>query len=72
MPKREPEAPVEAMPGHGALTTVTLDEHGGKTFMTLRSVYQSREDRDAVLASGMEWGARLSYLQLDEVLEGMR
>ena len=62
----------EAMPGHAAVTTVTLDERAGKTFMTLRSVYQSREDRDAVIASGMEWGARLSYLQLDEVLEGMR
>ena len=61
----------EAMPGHGALTTVTLEERGGKTFMTLRSVYQSREDRDAVIASGMEWGARLSYLQLDEVLEDL-
>ena len=62
----------EAMPGHGAVTTVTLDERGGKTLMTLRSVYQSREDRDAVIASGMEWGARLSYLQLDEVLDGLR
>src|SRR2546430_1851997 len=49
----------EAMPGHGAVTTVTLDERGGKTVMTLRSVYQSKEDRDAVIASGMEWGARL-------------
>ena len=62
----------EAMPGHGALTTVTLDERGGRTFMTLRAVYQSREDRDAVIASGMEWGARLSYLQLDEVLDSLR
>jgi len=62
----------EAMPGHAAVTTVTLDERAGRTFMTLRSVYQSREDRDAVIASGMEWGARLAYLQLDEVLEGMR
>ena len=60
------------MPGHAALTTVTLEERGGKTFMTLRSTYQSKEDRDAVIASGMEWGARLSYLQLDEVLDGMR
>ncbi|HUQ42584.1 MAG TPA: SRPBCC domain-containing protein [Candidatus Limnocylindrales bacterium] len=58
----------EAMPGHGALVTVTLEEHAGKTVMTLRSVYQSKEDRDAVIASGMEWGARLSYLQLDEVI----
>ena len=62
----------EAMPGHAALTTVTLDEREGKTFMSVRSVYQSREDRDAVIASGMEWGARLSYLQLDEVLDGLR
>ena len=62
----------EAMPGHAAVATVTLDERAGKTFMTLRSVYQSREDRDAVIASRMEWGARLSYLQLDQVLERMR
>jgi uncharacterized protein YndB with AHSA1/START domain len=61
----------EAMPGHGALTTVTLEERGRTTFMTLRSVYRSREDRDSVLHSGMEWGARLSYLQLDEVLEDL-
>jgi uncharacterized protein YndB with AHSA1/START domain len=61
----------EQMPGHGALTTVTLVERGGKTFMALRSVYQSATDRDAVLASGMEWGARLSYLQLDEVIDSL-
>jgi uncharacterized protein YndB with AHSA1/START domain len=61
----------EAMPGHVAETTVTLDERDGKTFMTLRSVYQSKEDRDAVIASGMEWGARLSYLQLDEVIDAL-
>jgi uncharacterized protein YndB with AHSA1/START domain len=61
----------EAMPGHGAVTTVTLEERGGKTYLTLRSVYQSKEDRDAVIASGMEWGARLSYLQLDEVIDSL-
>ena len=62
----------EAVPGHGALTTVTLEERGGKTVMTVRSVYQSKEDRDAVIASGMEWGARLSYLQLDEILDSLK
>jgi uncharacterized protein YndB with AHSA1/START domain len=61
----------EQMPGHGALTTVTLEERGGRTHLTVRSVYQSKEDRDAVLASGMEWGARLSYLQLDEVIDAL-
>ena len=61
----------EAMPGHGALVTVTLEERGGKTLLTMRSVYQTQEDRDAVIASGMEWGARLSYLQLDEVIASL-
>jgi uncharacterized protein YndB with AHSA1/START domain len=61
----------EAMPGHAATTTVTLEERGGRTYLTLRSVYQSKEDRDAVIASGMEWGARLSYLQLDEVIDSL-
>lgn len=61
----------EAMPGHAALVTVTLNERGGKTVMTLRSVYQSKEDRDAVIASDMEWGARLSYLQLDDVIDSL-
>ena len=61
----------EQMPGHAAVTTVTLDERSGKTYMTLRSVYQSTADRDAVIASGMEWGARLSYLQLDEVIASL-
>ena len=61
----------EAMPGHGALVTVTLEERGGKTLLTMRSVYQTQEDRDAVIASGMEWGARLSYLQLDDVIDSL-
>lgn len=61
----------EAMPGHGAVTTVTLDERGGRTYLSLRSVHQSKDDRDAVIASGMEWGARLSYLQLDEVIASL-
>ncbi len=61
----------EAMPGHGALVTVTLEDRGGKTLLTMRSVYQTQEDRDAVIASGMEWGARLSYLQLDEVIDSL-
>ena len=61
----------EAMPGHGALVTVTLEDRGGKTLLTMRSVYQTQEDRDAVIASGMGWGARLSYLQLDEVIDSL-
>ena len=61
----------EMMPGHIAETTVTLAERDGKTVMTVHTTFPSAADRDGMLQSGMEWGARLSYLQLDEVLEDL-
>lgn len=61
----------EMMPGHIAETTVTLEERGGHTLMTVRTTFASAQDRDGMLQSGMEWGARLSYLQLDEVLDSL-
>ena len=47
----------EGMPGHVCLATVTFEEHEGKTKLTDRSVFQSVEDRDGMLQSGMEEGA---------------
>ena len=46
----------EGMPGHISLDTVTLEESGGKTKLTTRSVFQTVEDRDAMIKSGMEEG----------------
>jgi uncharacterized protein YndB with AHSA1/START domain len=48
----------EGAPGHVALETAVFTTVAGKTQLTTTSVYQSVEDRDAVLASGMENGAR--------------
>ena len=47
----------EGMPGHVILETVTFEEHDGKTKLTDRSLFQSGEDRDGMLSSGMEQGA---------------
>jgi uncharacterized protein YndB with AHSA1/START domain len=58
----------EGMPGHVATETMTLTERDGKTNITTHSLYSSREDRDAMLQSGMEEGASESYDRLAELL----
>lgn len=56
-------------PGHVSVETLTLEERDGKTTLTARSVYDSVEDRDAMLSSGMEEGANETMDRLDEYLE---
>jgi uncharacterized protein YndB with AHSA1/START domain len=48
----------EGAPGHVSLESVTFEELGNSTKMTDKVVYQSVEDRDEMLRSGMEEGAR--------------
>jgi uncharacterized protein YndB with AHSA1/START domain len=56
-------------PGHIALDTLQLDDlGGGRTRLTSRSVFQTIEDRDGMVASGMESGARESLDRLSELL----
>jgi uncharacterized protein YndB with AHSA1/START domain len=59
----------EGLPGHILTETVTIEERNGKTFMTDRSVFDSAEDRDGMLQSGMEVGANESMDRLAELLE---
>jgi uncharacterized protein YndB with AHSA1/START domain len=59
----------EGMPGHVSLETCTLEELGGKTKMIGRSVYQTVEDRDGMLKSGMEEGVFESMERLAELLK---
>ena len=61
----------EGAPGHVQLETAMLDETDGKTTMTALSVFQSAEDRDAMVQQGMEGGARETYERLAEVIEGL-
>jgi uncharacterized protein YndB with AHSA1/START domain len=53
------------------LATAVLTEQGGKTLLTLRVLYPSKEARDMTLASGMERGVTASYNNLEELLESM-
>jgi uncharacterized protein YndB with AHSA1/START domain len=59
----------EGIPGHVLLETITFEEHNGKTLMKDLSVFQSVEDRDGMIQSGMESGAEESWQRLDEILK---
>jgi uncharacterized protein YndB with AHSA1/START domain len=48
---------------------MTLEEHDGKTTLTVVSDAGSKEARDAVLESGMQEGAAETYDRLAEYLE---
>jgi uncharacterized protein YndB with AHSA1/START domain len=58
----------EGVPGHVALETITLHERDGKTLVRTVSGFQSVEDRDGAVASGMEQGVRDSDERLDDLL----
>jgi uncharacterized protein YndB with AHSA1/START domain len=58
----------EGAPGHVALESMTLEEAGGKTLFTAHSVFQSIEDRVAMMQEGMEEGARETYERLEALV----
>jgi uncharacterized protein YndB with AHSA1/START domain len=62
----------EGMPGHVSVETLTLEERDGKTTVTAISVYDTVEDRDGMLQSGMEQGAAETYERLDQYLEVLK
>lgn len=61
----------EGTPGHVSLETTTFEDLGAKTRMTASSVFQSVEDRDAMLAAGMEEGARETWERFERVLQAL-
>jgi uncharacterized protein YndB with AHSA1/START domain len=62
----------EGMPGHVSVETLIFTEQDGKTLITGTSVFETVEDRDGMLQSGMESGAAESYERLDEYLETLK
>lgn len=55
--------------GHVTLDTMRLEKlAGNRTKITIQSVFQSVEDRDGMVQSGMERGVREGYERLDDVL----
>ena len=55
--------------GDPAVNTVTFTEEGGRTLVTVTTVYPTKEVRDFVLGTGMEHGAAESYDRLAEHLK---
>jgi uncharacterized protein YndB with AHSA1/START domain len=59
----------EGMPGHILVETLTFEDLGGKTRLTTHSLFDSVEERDGMLKSGMETGANESWNRLAALLE---
>ena len=53
----------------GAVTTVTFEEYGGRTFVTLHELYPTAAALDEALAGSAE-GLPEQFAQLDELLAG--
>lgn len=61
----------EPMAGHVMTETIEFHAIGAKTRVTTRSAFASREDRDGMIASGMEKGAAESCDRLEKLLHEM-
>jgi uncharacterized protein YndB with AHSA1/START domain len=58
----------EGMPGHVAVETAEFEDLGDRTKVTTTSLFHTTEERDGMLASGMEGGLNETYARLDELL----
>ena len=62
----------EGLPGHISTQTVTFGEQDGKTLLTTTATFETKEDRDGMLQSGMEGGAAESMERLEEYLKELQ
>ncbi|MDQ6693340.1 MAG: SRPBCC family protein [Chloroflexota bacterium] len=61
----------EGLPGKVSLETTMYEDHDGGTKVTTISVFQSIEDRDAMMQSGMQEGGDETMDRLEELLAKM-
>jgi uncharacterized protein YndB with AHSA1/START domain len=61
----------EGYPGAVQLDTATFEDRGEKTLVRLNSVFQSVENRDGMVASGMESGLNEGFERLDELIAAL-
>lgn len=57
----------EGVPDAQAVTSTLLEEHDGRTTMTVVVEHENQEHRDAHVGSGMEMGMQESYDKLEQV-----
>lgn len=53
---------------HAAVNILTLEEVDGVTTLTVLAQHNSKEERDMVLASGMETGMQVSYDRMEDLI----
>jgi uncharacterized protein YndB with AHSA1/START domain len=59
----------EGMPGHVAVERAEFEDLGdGRTKVRTQTLFHTTEERDGMLASGMESGMSESHERLDELL----
>jgi uncharacterized protein YndB with AHSA1/START domain len=58
----------EGMPGHVIVDTATFEDLGGRTKVIVTSLFHTSEERDGMLASGMERGLTETHDRLAELL----
>jgi uncharacterized protein YndB with AHSA1/START domain len=61
----------EGMPGHVAVGTLVFTEEGGKTRLDSTLLFDTVEDRDGMLQSGMEEGSAETMERLVEYLKSL-
>src|SRR2546430_2472939 len=62
----------EGMPGHVLIESATFEEIDGRTKVTQKSVFETVEDLEGMLASGMEDGARETMERFTELVHEMK
>lgn len=58
----------EGLPGHVSVDTATFEDLGDRTKVVSTSIFHTPEERDGMLASGMEKGMNETHARLDELL----
>jgi uncharacterized protein YndB with AHSA1/START domain len=58
----------DGMPGHVMIDTATFEDVDGRTKVTTTSLFHTSEERDGMLASGMERGLTETHDRLAELL----
>ena len=58
----------EGMPGHVSVDTAEFEDLGDRTRVISTSLFHTPEERDGMLASGMEGGMNETYARLDALL----
>jgi uncharacterized protein YndB with AHSA1/START domain len=58
----------DGMPGHVTLDVLTFEDLGGRTRLHGQSTFQSVEDRDGMVTSGMEGGMAEGYDRLEALV----